>query len=229
MRCCAEEDADGGRCFGEREDVVDEYLRVVGAIRPMTDLTRRPGCCVPARIEPQRVCAASSEDRVQDRFDHDDVGLPGGTFLMGDAFGEGYQADGEGPVHEVYVSAFRIDKTCVTAAQFAVFVKDTGYRTDAERFGNSAVFRHAVAAAREDIVGQFGVPWWLVVRGADWRHPFGPASDSEDMPDHPVVHVSHHDALAYCRWAGRQLPTEAEWEFAARGGLYPGAIRGETN
>ena len=149
---------------------------------------------------------------------HDDVAIPAGAFRMGDPFDEGYPADGEGPVHEVELSAFRIDATAVTNATFARFVAATGYVTEAERFGSSAVFHLLVAAEPEEYVQRVsGTSWWVEVRGADWAHPQGSRSSWEEVAEHPVVHVSHTDTLAFCRWAGRRLPTEAEWERAARG------------
>ena len=138
---------------------------------------------------------------------------------MGDHFDEEYEQDGEVPVHPVTLSPYLIDATTVTNAQFATFAKATGYVTEAEEFGFSAVFHAAVAADRTDVIGRAsGTPWWLTVRGADWRHPDGRRSDVNGRQNHPVVHVTWRDAQAYCRWAGKRLPTEAEWERAARGG-----------
>lgn len=188
---------------------------------------KKPGCCTPAAEERSSESTEHAEEanlgQAADAGSKEGmVSLEGGTFRMGAEGEECWEADGEGPIREVTLSPFWIDRTCVTNAAFAEFIDATGYRTEAERFGWSFVFHNQIPKAHRkhhqfDTVP--GLQWWARVEKADWQKPGGPGTNIRKKGDHPVVHVSWNDAQAYAGWRGKRLPNEAEWEFAARGGL----------
>jgi formylglycine-generating enzyme required for sulfatase activity len=149
------------------------------------------------------------------------MSIRGGSFAMGTDEPNGFREDGEGPSRLVAVSSFYLASAAVTNREFGNFVRSTQYITDAERCGSSFVFHMLVPPEIKADIRRVpaGLPWWLEIGGACWQRPEGPGSHIYGRLDHPVVHVSWNDAMAYCAWSGQRLPTEAEWEFAARGGL----------
>ena len=204
---------------------------------PVLPLAKKVLCCE-SNI-PSRFVKAANNTEVAAGNDRSHTGMvfiKTGTFMMG---GDNKQAaDDEYPKHKVSVNGFWIDVTEVTNAQFAKFIKATGYITTAERKPDWNELKKQVPpgtpkpddsllVAASLVFKQPGrsVPlndysqWWVWKKGADWRHPHGPGSNIKGKDNYPVVHVSWFDAVTYCKWAGKRLPTEAEWEWAARGGL----------
>lgn len=145
------------------------------------------------------------------------IKVPGGKYNVGTNDNIGHEIDNEGPKISVTIESFYMDKTAVTNREFNRFVEETGYVTEAEKWGNSFVF---YLLLEDDTRGEnvHQLEWWMDIKGANWRNPFGDKRSFIDILDHPVVHVTQLDALMFCQWAKKRLPTEIEWVIAAKGG-----------
>ncbi|SLN41265.1 Serine/threonine-protein kinase pkn1 [Pseudooctadecabacter jejudonensis] len=185
---------------------------------PPTSPKTKASCCLPARATADRVNTSPTITKVAKHDDAERVTIPGGEALIGTNTPLIPQ-DEEGPLRRKKLASFQMDATQVTNGRFRRFVDATGYVTQAESIGNNFVFSALLPDHAAPTRGVANAPWWREVEGACWHSPLGPGSDTIGLEDHRVVHITWNDACVFAKWAGGRLPSEAQWEHAARGGL----------